>query len=63
MTKEEIQDKLKQTRKEYNRVETQYNKEYNLIKKEVLREKLIRLDERIEVYKEILKWGGTDECK
>lgn len=55
MTKEEIQDKLKQTRKEYNRVETQYNKEYNLIKKEVLREKLIRLDERIEVYKEILK--------
>lgn len=55
MTKEEIQEKLRQTRKEYTKVETQYNKEYNLSKKEVLKEKLIRLDERIEVYKEILK--------
>ncbi len=55
MTKEEIQEKLKQTRKEYTKVETQYNKEYNPVKKFTIKEKLIRLDERIEVYKEILK--------
>lgn len=55
MTKEEIQTKLKQARKEYTKLETQYNREYKQEKREVLREKLIRLDERIEVYKEILK--------
>lgn len=55
MTKQEIQIELKQARKEYTKIETQYNKEYNLNKKEVLKEKLIRLDERIEVYKEFIK--------
>lgn len=55
MTKEDIQEKLKQARKEYSKLEMQFNKEYNLEKQAILKEKLIRLDERIEVYKEILK--------
>lgn len=40
---------------EFNKLEKQYNKELRKEQKEILREKLIRLDERIQVYKEILK--------
>lgn len=58
MTKETILEKLKQARKEYSKLEMQFNKEYNLEKQAILKEKLIRLDERIEVYKEILKQEG-----
>lgn len=48
-------DLLIETRKHYNKIEVLYNKEYREEKKELLKAELIRLDERIEVYKEILK--------
>lgn len=40
MTKEEKLEKLKQVRKEYTRVETQYNKEYNPTKKRSIKRKI-----------------------
>lgn len=52
---EKLLQEVKTIAKGITKEETQYNKEYNPTKKEVLKEKLIRLDERIEVYKEILK--------
>lgn len=55
MTREEIKSLLETTKKEYNNIEKQYNKELRKEQKAILREKLIRLDERIQVYKEILK--------
>lgn len=55
MTTEEIKQLLKSSKETYETLERMYNKELRKEQKEILREKLIRLDERIQVYKEILK--------
>lgn len=54
LTKTEIEYLLEEARKEYAKKETQHNKEYKKEKQEQLKIELIRLDERIEVYKELL---------
>lgn len=51
----EIENLLKSSKETYETLERMYNKELRKEQKAILREKLIRLDERIQVYKEILK--------
>ena len=55
MTIEEIKQSLKSSKETYETLEKLYNKELRQERKEILKEELIRLDERIKVYKEILK--------
>lgn len=50
-----IENLLRQTKETYETIEKMYKKELREERQKILKEKLIRLDERIKIYKEILK--------